>query len=98
MVGHSDETDSNTELFKIETVNATKPSVGLPDKHKLAIKKQLITEHTNIYLLKRPLASDGAMDVCLSLSSSWRTLYLTLLSEKVQAVGGHKVNTTVVAL
>lgn len=41
MIGHSDVTDPNTELFKIETVNATKPSVGLPDKHKLAIWKAI---------------------------------------------------------
>lgn len=45
MVGHSDETDFETELFKIETVNLTKPRVGPSDKDTLAIKKQWITEH-----------------------------------------------------
>lgn len=41
MVGHSDETDSETELFKIETINLTKPRVGLSDKDTLAIKKAI---------------------------------------------------------
>lgn len=40
IVGHSDE----TELFKIETVNLTKPRVGPSDKDILAIKKQWITK------------------------------------------------------